>query len=406
MAGRRLVWSTLAAQSAEQIALAAAPIIAVLSLGAGPGETGFLTAVQTLPFLLLSFPFGVMADRTSRRGVMIAAEAFRAAALLAVPLLMIMGLLSIPVLGLIGFLAASGTVAYMVSAPALVPGLVPREVLAIANGRLEVARSVAFMAGPALAGALVGWAGASLTFTLAVFLSGLAVVLLVGVPEPPRRPVERTHFLHDLKDGAAFVWTHRLLRPVLLCAIVWNISWFGLQAVYVPYAVHVLGLTAVGVGATLAIYGFGLVTGALFAARLSRMFPFGWSIMLGPIVSVGAIAIMIADAFMQSVILTGLAFFLFGAGPGVWVVSTTTLRQAATPNDLLGRISALFLTANSGARPIGAALGGVIGSYYGLTACILAAGIGFVVQAIIIVWSPVRTLRKLPDSVAASRAAP
>src|SRR2546428_8663605 len=77
----RLAWSNLAAQSAEQIALAAAPIVAVLALGAGAGETGLLQTAQTLPFLVLSVPAGVLADRMSRRRLMAGAEAPRAPAL-------------------------------------------------------------------------------------------------------------------------------------------------------------------------------------------------------------------------------------------------------------------------------------------------------------------------------------
>src|SRR5215510_5302531 len=77
---RRLAWSNLAAQAAEQVALAAAPMIAVLSLAAGTGETGLLQMAQSLPFLFLSLPAGVLADRASRRRLMIAAEGVRALA--------------------------------------------------------------------------------------------------------------------------------------------------------------------------------------------------------------------------------------------------------------------------------------------------------------------------------------
>src|SRR5256712_11118096 len=76
----RLAWSNLAAQSAEQIALAAAPIVAVLALGAGAGETGLLQTAQTLPFLVLSVPAGVLADRMSRRRLLARAQAPRAPA--------------------------------------------------------------------------------------------------------------------------------------------------------------------------------------------------------------------------------------------------------------------------------------------------------------------------------------
>src|ERR1700722_19353209 len=59
----RLAWSNLSAQSAEQIALAAAPIVAVLTLGVGEGQTGLLQTALTLPFILFAIPAGLFADR-------------------------------------------------------------------------------------------------------------------------------------------------------------------------------------------------------------------------------------------------------------------------------------------------------------------------------------------------------
>ena len=98
---QRLAWSNLAAQSAEQMSLAAAPILAVLTLGAGAAETGILTAAQSLPFLLLSLPAGVLADRMRRKQLMVMAELLRAAALLTLPVLLWLGVLSLPMLALI-----------------------------------------------------------------------------------------------------------------------------------------------------------------------------------------------------------------------------------------------------------------------------------------------------------------
>jgi len=393
---RRLAWSNLIAQSADQIGLAAAPMIAVLVLGAGAGATGFLTAAQTLPFLLLSFPAGVLADRTSRRSLMALAEALRCVALLSLPMLAGLAWLSVPLLALIGFAAATGTVAFSVAAPALVPALVPRQQFVAANGRLELARSVAFAAGPALAGALVGWLGASPTFILAAALSAIAAALLIGIPEPQRPAQVPRHIVADLKEGAGFVWRHEWLRPILLTAVAWNLAWFVLQAAYVPYAVHRLGLSATGVGATLAVYGIGMVAGALLAPRVVASMSFGSAVALGPVVSVAAIAVMLATLQWPSGALAAVSFFLFGAGPIVWVISSTTLRQAVTPEALLGRVSALFMTANTGARPVGAALGGLIGGAYGAEACIVVACIGFLIQAAIILRSPIRSLARLP----------
>lgn len=393
-----LAWSNLAAQSAEQLSLAATPIVAVLALNAGPGEIGALATMQTLPFLLLSIPLGLLADRRSRRTLMVAAETLRALSLLGLLSLVLLGQVSIAGLALLGFVGAVGTVGFSVAAPSLVPALVPREALAQANGRLELARSAAFAAGPALAGALVGWAGASAAFTIAAMLSVTAVGLLWRIAEPARERAARRHPLLDLQDGARLVWHHELLRPILLTAVAWNISWFVLQAAYVPYAVRALGLSASGVGITLACYGVGMVFGALLAPRIVGAMPFGRAIQFGPAMSVLAALTIVATLVLPAAALAGFGFFLFGAGPIIWTIASTTLRQTVTPSAMLGRVSAIFLAVNTGARPLGAALGGIVGAAWGEPACLVLAFAGFVVQALVITCSAVRSLQRLPSA--------
>ena len=395
-----LAGANLAAQAAEQVSLAAVPIVAVLALNAGPGEIGLLNTAQSLPFLLLSIPLGLLADRSSRRRLMVAAEALRALSLAGLLAATASGQLSLALLAVLGFVGASGTVGFSVAAPALVPALVPRALLGVANSRLELARSAAFAAGPAAAGAVVSWAGASTAFLLATMLSALAVALLLRLPEPPRTPAPPRHPWLELKDGGRLVWGHALLRPILLTAVAWNLSWFVLQAAYVPYALRTLGLSAQAVGFTLASYGAGMVIGALAAPRFLAALPFGTVVVVGPVVSVAAMATMVATLLWPSGVLAGLAFFLFGVGPILWTISSTTLRQTVTPQALLGRVSSIFLTVNMGARPLGAALGGLVGAQWGAGACLVLALAGFVVQAALIFASPVRRLQRLPPAEA------
>ena len=271
---------------------------------------------------------------------------------------------------------------------------------AAANGRLELARSIAFAAGPALAGALVAWAGASPAFVLAVMLSASALVLLLGLPDPSPTAnaalALRRHPLTELKEGAAQVWHNPLLRPMFLTAVVWNIAWFVLQAAYVPYAVRTLALSASQVGFTLATYGAGMVVGALAASRVLGALPFGLAVLLGPVVSVLAAAAMVATLAWPSGALAAVSFFLFGVGPIIWTISSTTLRQTVTPGAMLGRVTAIFLTANMGARPVGAALGGWVGTAYGVQACLWLALFGFAMQALMIAGSAVCRLQRLP----------
>jgi predicted MFS family arabinose efflux permease len=394
---RRLAWSNLLAQSAEQLSLAAVPIVAVLLLKAGPGEIGLLASIQSLPFLLLSMPLGLLADRTSRTRLMALAETLRALALLLLLALIVTGNVSIAALAIIGFMAAVGTVAFSVAAPSLVPALVPVEGLAQANGRLELARSAAFAAGPALAGALIAWTGASAAFVLSGMLSVAAVLCLRGIAEPARAAMPARHPLLELQDGAKWVWQSDLLRPMMFCSIAWNISWFMLQAAYVPYAIHDLGLDASGVGVTLALYGVGMILGALLAPRVVRALPFGQAILLGPYFSVLAAITMALTLYWPQGWLAALSYFFFGVGPIIWTITSTTLRQTVTPRAMIGRVTSINIVASTGARPLGAALGGVVGVSFPVSVSLWCVVLGFGLQAIIISASKVRTLQRLPE---------
>jgi predicted MFS family arabinose efflux permease len=394
----RLAWSNLAAQSAEQIALAAAPIVAVLMLGVGEGETGALQTALTLPFILFAIPAGLLADRISRRYLMAGAEALRALALLAILLLIALHWLTLSLLAVAGFIAVCGTVVYSVAAPALVPSLVPSQALPAANARIELARTIAFASGPALGGVLVGWLGAAPAFAFAAALSVIAVALLSGLYEPERKATPRRHPLHEIKEGASFVLKHPLLRPVFVTQFIFNTGSFLLLAIFVPYAVRHLALSATGVGVTLAMYGVGMVVGALLATRVMRRISFGTVIGLGPVAGFTAAVIMALTTVIPSAFLAALSFFLLGVGPILWVISTTTLRQSVTPPSRLGRVSAINIW-SYGARPLGSALGAIIGGISGAQACLYLAALIFAAQALVILLSPAVALDRQPDMV-------
>jgi len=195
------------------------------------------------------------------------------------------------------------------------------------------------------------------------------------------------------------VFGHPLLRPVLLTAVFFNTSFFILQAVYVPYAILRLGLSASGVGLTLSAYGFGMLAAALAALAIARALPFGTVIAVGPVTGLAAALVMVLTIWIPSPWLAGLCFFLIGAGPMLWIISTTTLRQAVTPGHALGRVSAIMMTATWGARPVGAAIVTLVGATYGAETCLVVAAVGFLVQAALILGSPVPRLVRPPDVV-------
>ena len=395
LAFKRLAWSNLAAQFAEQISLAAIPLVAVASLGAGPGETGFLLTAQTLPFLLFALPAGLLADRYSRRKLLVFGEAARAASLACVVLFLQLQVLELTPLALLAFVGACGTVLYSVVAPALVPSLVVPAQLGLANSRLELARTVAFASGPALAGALIGFVEPSLAFWLATLLSLSACALLARLPQAPACERRAASAMASLREGIRFVFRHEMLRPIFVTQLVFNVAFYMIQAVFVPYAVHRLGLAAPQVGLVLACYGVGLVVGAALAPRLADHFAFGSLVVVGPVAGVCGALLLLLTVWQPTGFFAGLAFFLFGAGPILWVISTATLRQTVTPTPLLGRVSAVNTLAY-GARPVGATIGGVIGAALGAEVCLAVAVAGFLLQLVVIARSPVVRLTRQP----------
>ena len=184
---------------------------------------------------------------------------------------------------------------------------------------------------------------------------------------------------------------------MVLTAILFNTAWFVLQAVYVAYAVEHLGMNAGQIGLSLGIYGAGMLLGALGAPLLALRLSFGETVLLGPLAGLSAACVIAATILWPSPALACIGFFLFGAGPILWSITTMTLRQAVTPPGMLGRVSALIMTATFGARPIGAAIGALVAQHFGAPACLLVALAGFAAQLLVIAGSPVPRLREVPQ---------
>jgi predicted MFS family arabinose efflux permease len=323
------------------------------------------------------------------------AEAVRAFFLAAICSLAFAGALSLPLLAALSLAGACGTVAYGAAAPLVVQGLVPPAAFSAANARIELARTVAFTAGPALAGGLIGWRGAEYAFVLSAALSVCAVFLLAGLQEPPRPMVAAGRIFGDIKDGARFVLKHPLLRPVFVTQVVFNAAFLALLGVFTPYAVRHFGLSASAVGLVLGAYGAGMLAGALLSRALTRLLPFGLIVVSGPVTGFAASIVMVSTIWVPSPLLATLSFFLFGAGPILWVISTATMRQAITPPHLLGRVSSIYILAQ-GARPVGAGIGALAGAFSGAELCLAIAALGFAAQAAVILASPAARLSRQP----------
>jgi MFS family permease len=400
----RLWFANLAAHGAEQLSLAALPLMAALALGATPQEMGALGAAQTLPYLLLSLLAGLWADRWPRHWLMAGAEAGRSLLLLSLPLLAFGGWLGLVSLSLLGFLLAAASVVFNVAAQAYLPALVSREGLAAANAKLEFARAAAVFLGPGLAGLVASWTSPAVALAVSGFASAWAAWLLRApsmrraIPPQPRQALGPA-----LREGFVLVWQQPLLRAIASCAMAWNFSWFLLMAVFVLFASQQLGLGPAGIGLALGVQGIGMLCASLALPLIHGRLPLGAMITLGPALSTGAallVGLASVAAGEAAFVLLATGFFVFGFGPMLWTIGQTSLRQALVPARLIGRVGAIQQVATLGMRPLGALIGGWVGGAYGLDAAIWLAVAGFGVQLLVILLSPVPRLNVLPAEIA------
>jgi predicted MFS family arabinose efflux permease len=276
--------------------------------------------------------------------------------------------------------------------------------LLTANRRLEIARSIAYTAGPSVGGMLAGWASGLFAFLAAFGLSLASVWCLARLPAEAPRPRTRRALAHELFDGVQFIARSTHLRPIVATAFVFNTSWYLLLSVFAWYAIHRLAFAPSAVGAALGVYGFGMVGGAFLYKIIAKRLAFGRQILLGPASAALASVLMASTVYTHSRATVFAAFFLFGFGPIVWTISTTALRQVVTPHSLIARVSSVIMMATFGARPLGALLGAALSTRLGMTSCLVGAVCGFAIQLAIIVLSAPARLRSIESLEARSDA--
>ena len=394
----KISYSNLCAQFSEQIIIAVLPIIAVLSMNASAAETAFIQMINTLPFLLLSIPMGVIADRVSRKKLMIIIEIVRATAIFILFYLTFSGSLSINKIALFGFFIAMGTVIYSVASPALVASFVIKEQLINANRSIEIAKSVAFTAGPALGGILASYLSGGLAFILAFLLSIVSAVFLICLPKEPLIEKSGRNVIQELCDGLIFLIKNKYLMPITITAFVFNLSQYLLLSIFAYYVINNLSFTSFEVGASLSLIGLGMLIGSFLYKIISKKINFGFQLSLGPISAFMASILIFLTLIYSAKILVFVAFFFFGFGPIIWTISTVSLRQLVTPSNMIAKVSSVIMTVTFGARPLGAAIGVYISANFGVKSCILAVLIGFLIQLIIILLSKPAKLKNLSDA--------
>jgi MFS family permease len=390
----------------DEVTLLALPLAAVLVLDASAAQVGLLTAVGLAPHLLFSLFAGVWIDRLRRRRrLLVAADLGRALLLATIPLAAAFDSLELWLLYAVAFGAGTLAVAFDLSYPSLLLLLVPRRNVVEANSKLSLSRSASWIVGPALGGFLVQLLRApnALLVDAGSFVCSAFLLGRIRVDEPePEPPVEGEGFRSQLAEGFRFVLGDRLIRADLGCAATINLFNFVFHAIFVLYVVRELGLSPGLLGLVLGVGAVGAVAGALVATRVERRLGIGPAIVLGSVLFPAPLVLVpLASGSTATKAAMLIAAELVAAfGVMIFDVAAGSLVYLRTPQRLRSRTLGTFRFVNMGIRPIGALLGGLLGSAIGLRPTLWIAVLGSLLGVLWLVFSPVPRLREVPAEAA------
>ncbi|WP_137293410.1 MFS transporter [Nocardioides dongxiaopingii] len=350
----------------DGIALAAGPLLV-----ASQTDQPFLVALAALavwaPPLVFGLHAGAITDRLDRRLIVLVTNALRVAVLVVLTTFILTDAVSIAVVLVAMFTLGTAEMFADNAASTLVPMLVARDDLAVANSRIQTGLiTVNQLAGPPLGAALFA-AGSAWPFAAEAVLVLLGALLVVRLELPPHRrdPATVARISHDIAEGFRWVVHHAAVRTLVLTIFIFNITFGAAWSVLVLYATQRLGLGEVG---------FGLVTTVGAAGGLLGTLSYGWvtrHVSLGNLMRVGLVVETLTHlglALTTSPYVALPIFFVFGAHAFIWGTTSITVRQRAVPSSLQGRVGSVNLVGVYGGLVVGSGVGGLLAQHGGLAA--------------------------------------
>lgn len=393
-------WAAAAINSfGSAITAVAMPVLVVQSLGATPFEVGVVNAAQFVPYAVLGLLAGAYVDRWPRKPVLVWASVGRALCLGVIPVLWLVGELQIwmLVIALLSFGAFS--VFGFAATQSLLPRLVPRSRLVVANARLDQADAAAQTLGPAIGGGLVGLLGAPIVIVIDAisYLLDAALNASIQVEEPRPEPLARK-LRTEIRDGLAWTYRHSTLGPLAISTHIWFLANGAALTVLSLLALRSLGFTAYAFGLLLAVFGTTSLLGASMAPRVGNRIGAGRVIVLArSAYPIGWLLVALASANGVGHALVFVALGLQGLAAGIENANEMGYWQALTPDYLLGRVNGTRRSINRTMAAVGALVGGLSVGLIDERPTLIGATVGFVVAAFIAAASP---LHKTTDEAA------
>ncbi|MGX1853022.1 MFS transporter [Streptomyces sp. NPDC055299] len=397
----RLLWcGETAGKFGAAVTNVAMPLVAVSTLHASTFAVGLLGACGWLPWLLIGLPVGAWVDRLRRRPLMLGAAGLSLVLFAAVPLLARYGGLSLGLLLAVALLAGTSAVVFQTAYSAYLPTLLAPADRAEGNAKLHGSASAAQIAGQGTGGLLAQLAGAvhALSVNAATFL--IALLCLRGIRHREPRPEARERGLRtmaaEVAEGMRLVAGDVWFRTLTLFGAASNLALMGYQSIAAVFLVREVGLAPGAVGGLLALGASGGIAGAFLARRAAGRFGTARALLLCELGLSCAALLMPLAVHGAGALLYVAGSFGVSAGVVAGNVLKVSFQQRYCPPALLGRLIAGSAFLTYGTLPLGALLGGTLGSVLGVRPAMWIMTAGVPLAGLILLFSPVGRVRDLP----------
>jgi MFS family permease len=363
---RKLWLATAVSNVGDGVRDTALPLLAAATTR-DPALVAGVAFANRLPWLLCALVSGALVDRWDRRTIMGLANAFRTVLMIALGLAVLTGQASVGLLYSVAFMLGAAETLFDNAAHAVLPSVVEVDQLERANGRLESAMLIGnHFLGPALGGLMFAALAASpfLLDGASFAVAALLVLAMRGVFRPKREQgAAPSNLWGDIAEGVRWLWSKSFLRTLTIMSSLINLTLHATYAIFVLFALEVLGLSEAAFGFLLVAEALGSFLGAIVASRISGRFGSGPTIVAA--IALAAVTNLVIGA-ASNAFLVGAMLMLLSVSGVVWNILTTSLRQSVVPDRLLGRVNSAHRFVAWGAIPLGALLGGFLARSFGL----------------------------------------
>jgi MFS family permease len=383
--GRSFRWllsSTVLNNAGDGVALAAGPLL-VASQTRDPLLVSMALLAEYLPVLLFSVLGGAAADRFDRKRMVIAVNLGRSIVLVILVAAIASGTVNIAVVLVALFVLGTAETFADAASSTLLPGLVQRDDLGIANARMQGAFLLTNQLLTPPIGAFLFAVGMALPFATNAACFALGAVLVSRVVTTTRHEVrERPNLRAEMAEGIRWLMAHPPMRTLALTILTFNVTYGAAWSVLVLYAGERLGMDEVGFGLLTTAIAVGGVVGVTSYGQLERRFALGDIMRVGLVIETATHLIL---ALTTSALVALATLVIFGAHAFVWGTTSTVVRQRAVPDELLGRVGGVYRVAIVGGMVVGTPLGGLLARTFGITAPFWFAFIGSALL-VVVLW--------------------